>query len=150
MVNRGQTGGSKKAWSFDPAMVDSIGPIRDALVYNDTYFEEDINPQTTLAIVLDRILEDLPEELQAPVRLVYLENRTYRSAARTLNIDHKTVKSRVTKGIAILKSRLVDSVWIAEMLRGYLPTEEIAKEVSVQADKVTHILSTLKVNNDDK
>jgi DNA-directed RNA polymerase specialized sigma24 family protein len=150
MVTNGQTGGSKKAWSFDPATVDSIGPIRDALVHHDTYFDEDINPQTTLAIVLDKILEDLPQDLQEPVRLVYLENRTYRSAARTLGIDHKTVKSRVTKGIAILKSRLVDSVWIAEMLRGYIPTEEIAKEVSMQGDKVTHILSTLKVNNDSK
>lgn len=150
MVTNGQTGGSKKAWSFDPSMVDTMAPIRDALVHNDTYFDEDINPQTTLAIVLDRILEDLPEELQAPVRLVYLENRSYRSAARTLNVDHKTVKARVTKGIAILKSRLVDSVWIAEMLRGYLPTDEIAQESSLQGDKVANILNTLKVVPDAK
>jgi predicted DNA-binding protein (UPF0251 family) len=149
MVNRGQTGGSKKNWSFDPGSVDSIAPIRDALVYNDVYFAEDIDPQTTLSIVLDKILEELPEELQEPVRLVHLEGRSYRAASRTLNIDHKTVKSRVDRGVAIMKSRLIDSVWIAEMLRGYIPRDEIANEAAVQGGKVSHILSTLRKEDSD-
>lgn len=144
MVTRGQTGGSKKAWSFDPSMVDSIGPIRDVLVHNDVYFSEGPQGNTTLSIVLDKILEELPEELQAPVRLVHLEGRSYRSASKTLGIDHKTVKARVDRGVAIMKARLIDSVWIAEMLRGYIPRDEILNEMPVQGGKVADILSTLR------
>jgi DNA-directed RNA polymerase specialized sigma24 family protein len=142
-----QTGGSKKNWSFDPSSVEAIAPIRDALVHNDTYFDEPSAGISTLSIVLDKILEELPEELQAPVRLVHLEGRSYRSASKTLGIDHKTVKARVDRGVAIMKARLIDSVWIAEMLRGYIPRDEILNESSVQGSKVSDILSTLKGSN---
>jgi hypothetical protein len=143
-----QTGGSKKNWSFDPSSVDGIAPIRDALVHYDSYFDEAPEGISTLAIVLDKILEDLPEELQAPVRLVYLEGKSHRAAAKILSIDHKTVKARSDRGINILRTKLVDSVWIAEMLRGYIPKDEILNEHRPSGEKVTNILSTLKVNND--
>lgn len=145
-----QTGGSKKNWSFDPASAESIAPIRDALVHYDTYFEDAPEGASTLAIVLDKILEDLPEELQAPVRLVYLEGKSHRAAAKILNIDHKTVKSRSDRGIALLKTRLVDSVWIAEMLRGYIPKDEIIGNRRPQGEKVSNILNTLKRNDDEQ
>lgn len=149
-MNVGQTGGSKKNWSFDISQVDSIAPIRDALVHHDVYFEEESDNYNTLSIVMDRIVADLPEELREPVRLVYLEGRSFRSAGRTLNIDHKTVKSRVEKGIDILKTRLVESVWVAEMLRGYLPADEIEVAYKSQGGKVVDILNTLKGTDEQK
>jgi hypothetical protein len=145
-----QTGGSKKNWSFDPASVDNIGPIRDALVHHDTYFDEDPEGASTLSIVMDRILEDLPEELQDPVRLVHLEGKSFRAAAKIIGIDHKTVKARVERGVKLLRTRLIDSVWIAEMLRGYIPKEEIAEARNVQGAKVTNILNTLKRSDDQQ
>jgi len=145
-----QTGGSKKNWSFDPATAESIGPIRDALVHNDVYFEEDPEGASTLAIVLDRILEELPEDLRTPVQLVHLEGKSFRAAAKILGVDHKTVKSRVDRGVEILKKRLVDSVWIAEMLRGYIPKDEILEQRKPQGEKVANILNTLKRNNEQE
>jgi len=145
-----QTGGSKKHWSFDPATVESVAPIRDALVHYDDYFAEELDNYTTLAIVMERIVQELPEEFREPVRLVHLESRSYRSAAKTLGIDHKTVKSRVERGLAILKARLVDSVWIAEMLRGYIPMDEVAAEKPAQSTKIADILTTLKRSNEQE
>ena len=147
---RMQTGGSKKNWSFDPAKVDNIAAIRDALIHNDEYFAEVEDNHSTLAIVMEKIVQELPEELREPVHLVHLEGKTFRAAAKILGIDHKTVKARVDRGIAILKARLVDSVWIAEMLRGYIPQDEIAHERAAQGEKITNILSTLRRTNEQE
>lgn len=149
MRYQGQTGGSKKNWSFDPATAESIGPIRDALVHYDTYFDEPPEGASTLAIVLDKILEDLPADLQAPVRLVYLEGKSHRAAARLLGIDHKTVKARSDRGVAMLRARLVDSVWVAEMLRGYIPKSELTTERTPQGERVVDILHGLRKNDED-
>jgi DNA-directed RNA polymerase specialized sigma24 family protein len=149
-MSKMQTGGSKKNWSFDPASVDNIAPIRDALVHHDQYFAEETDNYNTLAIVMEKIVQDLPEELREPVHLVHLEGKTFRAAAKILGIDHKTVKARVDRGVALLKSRLVDSVWIAEMLRGYIPQDEIAHERSAQGGKVVNILNTLKRNDEQE
>ena len=144
-----QTGGSKKNWSFDPAMLDSLPQIRDALIHNDVYFEDEPEGASTLSIVLDKILEDLPADVQQPVRLVHLEGKSFRAAAKILKIDHKTVKSRVERGVQMMRERLVDSVWIAEMLRGYIPKDEIVK-IKPQGERVSNILSTLKRNNEQE
>lgn len=144
-----QTGGAKKNWSFDPAMLDSLPQIRDALIHNDVYFEDDPEGASTLSIVLDKILEDLPPDVQEPVRLVHLEGKSFRAAAKILKIDHKTVKSRVERGVQMMRERLVDSVWIAEMLRGYIPKDEIVK-IKPQGERVSNILSTLKRNNEQE
>lgn len=145
-----QTGGSKKTWSFDPADVDNLGPIRDALVHEDVYFFEE-EEMTTLAIVMDKILDDLPKDLADAVRLVHLKGMSLRSAAKVLQVDHKTVKARVTKGIALMKTRLTDSVWIAEMLRGYLPADEIMAASTPEGNNVRDIIKTLiqRDNNED-
>lgn len=145
-----QTGGSKKHWSFDPATADSVAPIRDALIHHDQYFAEDGDNYNTLAIVMEKIVQDLPDELRDPVQLVHLEGRSFRSAAKTLGIDHKTVKARVERGVSILKARLVDSVWIAEMLRGYIPMDEVAAERKPQGSKVVGILNTLKRDDEQE
>jgi DNA-directed RNA polymerase specialized sigma24 family protein len=121
-----QTGGSKKTWVFDPASVEDIGAIRDALVASsaeDEFFAED-QGMTTLAIVMDKILDDLPTDLAEAVSLVYLKGQTFRGAAKILGVTHKTVKARVEKGVAMMRKRLTDSVWVAEMLRGYIPADE--------------------------
>ena len=145
-----QTGGSKKNWSFDPAQAESIAPIRDALVHYDTYFDEAPEGASTLSIVLDKILQDLPPDLQDPVKLVHLEGKSFRAAAKILGIDHKTVKSRVERGVELLRARLVDSVWVAEMLRGYIPKDEILEERRPQGEKVANILTTLKRKNEQE
>lgn len=140
-VNNMRTGGPDRNWSFDPTTVESIGPIMSKLVHYDEYFAEE-EGETTLAIVLDKMLEDLPEELRGPVSLVHLSGVSYRSAGRTLNLDHKTVKARAEKGIKILRSRLMDTVWVAALLDGMLPEQaELPKAAS--PENVAGILQSL-------
>ena len=136
-----QTGGSERHWMFDPTTVESIGPIMDKLVHYDEYFAEE-QGETTLAIVLDKMLEDLPEQYRLPVSLVYLSGCSYRSAGRTLGIDHKTVKMRANKGIDILRERLRDTAWVAAMLDGMIPEQEPVHQVS-SPERLVNILQSL-------
>ena len=141
-----QTGGSKKTWSFDPTNIPST--ISDQLIHYDEYFFEE-HGDSTLAIVLDRILEDLPKELADPVRLVYLKGKSDRAAGRILGIDHKTVKARRLRGVEQMKKRLTDSVWIAEMLKGYIPKDERTDTPRPTGTNVTDILNSLKGGSND-
>jgi DNA-directed RNA polymerase specialized sigma24 family protein len=138
-----QTGGARRTWLFDVGNVDNLGPIRDTLVHYDEYFSED-PAVSTLAIVMDQVLVQLPETQADCVRLVYLEGHSYRTAGKILGIDHKTVKARADKGVAAMRARLVDSVWIAEMLRGYIPSDEVTTDRTVRGAAVADILSGLK------
>ena len=134
-----QTGGSKRHWLFDTSDVESIDTIRDALVHWDSYFEDEIDTETTLAKVLEWIMEDMPEHISECIKLVYLEGRSYRSAARTLNVDHKTVIARCEKGLAAMRDKLTNTAWIAEILRGYIPSDresEASRGIGSLADVV--------------
>lgn len=135
-----QTGGASKHWLFDPQQIDSIGPILSKLVTYDVYFQEE-EGQTTLQIVLDKILEELPDDLEESVRLIYLAGMSQRSAAKTLGVDHKTVKARADKGIGILRKKLTDTVWLSALIGGMLPEQE---ETKVSApEKVFRVLNGL-------
>lgn len=142
-----RTGGKDRHWLFDHTDVESIPGISNKLVHYDEYFVEDDGYESTLAIIIDKLLEDLPEDLRAPVSLVYLSGISYRSAGRTLNIDHKTVKSRADKGIEILRHKLTDTAWIVSLLEGLIP-EESGSEKITSPEKVAGILSSLANRRD--
>lgn len=148
--NGRQTGGDRKTWVFDPsdAEVELIPVIREQLTHYDEYFFEE-HGDSTLAIVMDRVLEELPEHIADAVRLVHLKGKSLRAAAKILGVDHKTVKARVEKGIGLMRKRLVDSVWIAEMLRGYLPADELKSE-PMKKNNVADILKTLKDEDNEQ
>ena len=146
-----QTGGDKKTWVFDPAQMEDIAPIRQQLTAasaEDQYLEEHYCTNT-LALVMDKVLDDLPKDLADAVRLVHLKGMSFRSAAKILGVDHKTIKARVTKGVDLMRKRLVDSVWIAEMLTGYIPKDEYIP-IAPAGNKVSDILKTLKDPNDEQ
>lgn len=145
-----QTGGDKKTWVFDPsdAEVDMIPQIREQLVHYDEYFFEE-HGDSTLAIVMDRVLDELPEHIADAVRLVHLRGKSLRAAAKIMGVDHKTVKARVDKGVLLMRKRLTDSLWIAEMLRGYLPADELKSE-PIKKTNVADILKTLKDEDDEQ
>jgi hypothetical protein len=137
-----RTGGPDRYWVFDPTSVEGIAPIMNKLVHHDEYFVEEYG-DSTLAIVLDKMLDDLPEELRGPVSLVHLSGVSYRSAGRTLNLDHKTIKSRAEKGIAILRSRLKDTAWVAALLDGALPEDDEPEAKLTSPERVVSILQSL-------
>lgn len=137
-----RTGGADRHWSFDSNAVESIAPIMSKLIHHDEYFVEE-QPESTLAIVLDKMLDDLPEELRAPVSLIHLSGLSYRSAGRTLGLDHKTVKARAEKGLKILRARLRDTAWVAALLDGVIPRDEPEQQPVVSPERVVSILQTL-------
>jgi hypothetical protein len=137
-----QTGGADRHWLFNPQDVDTLGPILSKLVVYDEYFKDE-QGQTTLAIVLDRILEELPPELEEAVRLTHLAGVSYRSAARTVGVDHKTIKARADRGVERLRARLKDTVWLAALLSGMLPDEQEEAAKASSPDKVYKVLNGL-------
>lgn len=146
-----QTGGSKKTWVFDPAQVEQMGQIRDALLApsaEDEYFNDE-DPMTTLAIVMDKILDDLPQDIAQAVSLVHLNGMSLRAAAKILKVDHKTVKARAQKGVDMMRVRLTDSVWVAEMLRGYLPADEITSTPIESSNNLVDVIRTLGDTDDN-
>lgn len=126
----------------DMTRLETSGPVSDKLVHYDEYFVEE-NGESTLAIVLDHILDALPEMYADPVKLIYLENHTLREAGRSLNIDHKTVKARARKGVQMMREKLLDTEWIKELLRGYIPAELINETKLVSKKTMTDLLNGL-------
>lgn len=146
-----QTGGDRKTWVFDPSQVEQIAPIREQLTARsaeDEYLDEEYGTNT-LALVMDKVLDDLPKDIADAVRLVHLKGMSLRSAAKILGVDHKTIKARVTKGVDMMRKRLVDSVWIAEMLAGYIPKDEYVPLMPT-GNKVSDILKTLKESTNEQ
>jgi DNA-directed RNA polymerase specialized sigma24 family protein len=138
-----QTGGAKRSWLFDATSAEQIAPIRDALVHHDVYFEDEETGDTTLSMVLDWILEEMPQDLAESIRLVYLEGKSYRAAGRTIGVDHKTVISRCNRGVKLLQSKLVDTAWVAEMLRGYIPADEVRAQAARRTAQLTDVVNRI-------
>lgn len=144
-----QTGGAGKHWSFSQEEVETIPALRDALTHHDTYFFEGPSEDTTLTLVLDKLLENLSADLAEPVRLVYLEGKSLREAAAILGVDHKTVAARAKRGAAALKKYLLDSMWVASMLRPFIPKDEL-RDYEVEADDIRSILNNLGGRQDEQ
>lgn len=135
-----QSGGDDHHWLFDPQDVETIGPILNKLAVYDEYFVEE-EGTTTLGIVLDSILEELPPELEEAVRLTHLAGISYRSAARVIGCDHKTVKARSERGILALRKRLTDTVWLASLISGMIPEQDMESQKVTSPEKVLGILN---------
>lgn len=139
-----QTGGSGKPWVFDSNNIEEFSAIRDALVHTDQYFFEDQAP-TTLAIVMDRILDDLPPEQAAAVRLVYIGGQSLRASAEILGVNWSTVRRRANRGLATMKLRMTDALWVSEMLKGYIPVDELRSQPT-ETSTATQALQSLGEN----
>lgn len=145
-MNRFQTGGEKRQWLFDPADVENIRPIAGHLIHEDVYFE-DLAEDTVLTKVLDTLLAEVTPEEREAITLVYITGLSLRKAAIKIGVDHKTVSARCKRGIAAMRRRLVDSVWIADMLAGMVPADEVpAQPVDVTATASTIIGNLRKPN----
>jgi hypothetical protein len=140
---KGQTGCARKHWLFDPSRAEGISPIMEKLVHVDVYFDSDEDMETVLIKVLDRLLDELPEDQRLAVRAVYLTGMTLRAAARSLGVDHKTVKLRAEKGVEAMRQRLTDTAWIADMLAGAIPVSDVPTRKLSSADGMMGVLRKL-------
>lgn len=139
---KGQSGGDGKTWVFDPTNVPF--EIAEKLVYTVAFEGDEPDYETMLAIVMDKLLEDLPPELEEAVRLIHLAGLSQHKAAAILGVTHKTAKARADKGISQIRNRLNDSVWLADMLQGLAPTT--SQKPLVSPDRITGVIKTLGTN----
>jgi hypothetical protein len=115
----------------------------EKLVHEDVYFGGEDDLETVLIKVLDRLLDELPEDQRLAVRAVYLTGMTLRAAARSLGVDHKTVKLRAEKGVEAMRQRLTDTAWIADMLSGAVPADEVPTRKLSSSDGMLGVLRRL-------
>jgi RNA polymerase sigma factor (sigma-70 family) len=62
--------------------------------------------------LLDRAIEDLPEELRTPIILHFLENRPQSEVAARLGVHQTTVSRRIQEALPALRARLRDSGFV--------------------------------------
>lgn len=134
------TGGSRHNWSFDPNAAPP--PIAAKLVTFDDHDMEEPEFERMLAIVMDRLLADLPPDQEEAVRLIHLAGLSQHKAAAIIGVTHKTAAARARRGLAVLRQRLSDSVWLADLLRGQIPQDMEAS--NLEASGFTSILEGLR------
>jgi RNA polymerase sigma factor (sigma-70 family) len=91
--------------------------------------------------LLDQELERLPGEYRSAVVLCDLEGRTKREAARQLNVLEGTLSSRLARGRALLRTRLVRRG--VEPSAGCL-TAALAHQTASAAPRASLVASTIK------
>jgi len=148
-MNRYQTGGEKRQWLFDPAEAENIRPIANQLIHEDIYFE-DLAEDTVLTKVLDTLMAEITPEEREAINLVYITGLSLRKAAVRIGVDHKTVSARCKRGVAAMRRRLVDSVWIADMLAGMVPADEVPSQPVDVTATASAIIGNLKRSDSEQ
>jgi RNA polymerase sigma-70 factor (ECF subfamily) len=75
----------------------------DIAVVDDSYEESQM--RTKRAAMVNQLLEELPLKYKDPILLVFFVNLSYDDAADVLNIPIGTLKSRLWRGLEILKQK---------------------------------------------
>jgi hypothetical protein len=139
-----RTGGPGRQWSYNPQSVEDEPILSRKLSHHDEYFAEDVDDtETTLTIVLMRLLEDLPEKEREALRQVVINGLSLREASEILKCSHQSAKNRSVRGAAMLKQRLKESVWFADMLGGSVPADEMPTQPLATTERVSGVLSEL-------
>jgi RNA polymerase sigma factor (sigma-70 family) len=86
--------------------------------------------------LLHHELNRLPEKLRGPLVLCYLEGQSYEQAAQLLRCPLGTLKSRLTKGREVLRSRLTRRGVTASLVLLILATLEEGASASVPEELV--------------
>jgi hypothetical protein len=135
-------------WLFDAN--DAPEPILAKLISYDYHTGDEVPYETMLAIVMDRLLEDLPYEQEEAVRLLYLAGLSQHKAGDLIGVTHKTVKARAVKGLENLRVALQHSAWLADLLRGQIPQEEKTEcPEAIAAATMGHLLGILAQASDE-
>jgi DNA-directed RNA polymerase specialized sigma24 family protein len=116
----------KKDLPYDPSRSDS-GVLAGDLSYEDTYFKIESEADDSSALVLDTLLQDLPERQRAAIEMCILGQISYAQAGRMMGCSDQTMRRETLRALAVLKQRLEDVPWLAAILdRSYLPADPAA------------------------
>ncbi len=68
--------------------------------------QSDPRSENQLRLTVERMLEELPEDLRVPVQLHYLHGFSHQEIADTLEVPRTTLTSRMKKALSILEEKL--------------------------------------------
>ena len=119
MIRRG------KDLPYDPSRADS-GILASPLSYYDKYFDVELDDDSS-ALVLDQLLEGLPERQRAAIEMCVIGQISYAQAGRDLGCSDQTMRRETMRALELLRERLGQTPWLAAMLdRSYLPSDNSA------------------------
>jgi len=111
--NVGAITSSLPGWLHATATTRSLNAVRNACTRN-RHEEQAMKHRNNaseptwaeIAPLVDRAIEELPEDLRAPLVLHYLQRRSQSEIAADLGVNQATVSRRLEKGVAELRERL--------------------------------------------
>jgi len=107
---------------YDPSRSDS-GVLAGDLSYHDEYFANEPGEDAS-SLVLDTLLEDLPDRQRSAIELCIIGQVSYAEAGRMMGCSDQTMRRETMRAIKVLRERLEGTPWLAAILdRSYLPTD---------------------------
>lgn len=108
---------------YDPSRSDS-GTLAGDLSYEDTYFKTETDADDSAALVLDTLLQDLPERQRAAIEMCVLGQISYAEAGRMMGCSDQTMRRETLRALDHLRTRLGDVPWLRAILdRSYLTAD---------------------------
>lgn len=109
--------------SLDPSWF-KAGPIGAQTAHTDEYFVGEEKP-SVLAVVMQRLVDRLPERQRDAIEAVSIGGYSYRQAAELLDTYPKAVWRWEKRGIEQILRWLKGSPWMLEMLATHLPFDMV-------------------------
>jgi hypothetical protein len=131
--------------AFDPLRADS-GVLAPHLSTEDTYFATD-EGEDTFALIIERILADLPERQRACVEMCAMKGMEYAEVGRLLKCADQTARRETLRGLDKIRKALAETPWA----RGFtyrIPTDEQPEGVVATADFGTVLAGLLNREED--
>ena len=120
-----------------------IERLSEDAVYSDEYpslaDDDDSHP---LSLIVDALVDALPERERTAVQLTVLKGHSLRTAAETMGIDHKMVLRYKRRALEHLREYLQYGHWAYDMVRDRLPASDEAV-AALQGGELAKVLSSL-------
>jgi DNA-directed RNA polymerase specialized sigma24 family protein len=113
----------RKSLPYDPSRSDS-GVLANDLSYTDNYFNLDPNDEDSAALVLESLIQELPDRQRAAVEMCILARISYAEAGRMMKCSDQTMRRETMRAIAKIKKRIEATQWLVAILdRSFLQVE---------------------------
>ncbi|MDG5800981.1 RNA polymerase sigma-70 factor [Marinilabiliaceae bacterium ANBcel2] len=74
----------------------------------------------SLLVIVERAIDNLPEDIRMVFKMNRFENLTYREIASKLDVSPKTVEARISKALKLLRVELKDYLPLAQLMFWFL------------------------------
>jgi DNA-directed RNA polymerase specialized sigma24 family protein len=114
---------SKKNLPYDPSRADS-GVLAADLSYQDIYFQAQANDEDSATLVLESLIQELPDRQRSAIEMCVLARISYAEAGRMMKCSDQTMRRETLRAIAKIKKRIEATPWLVAILdRSFLDIE---------------------------